>query len=400
MKDRIPTSPNRYQLAHADGTSEYVTLTRADNPTQVGTPLTKATLLTDTTADAIGLEQSDPTVDDALAALNGKIPTSVLTVTTDAGTIVTATLGDTTLTATADSTGTAVLYPAGFGTWEITVEYNGRTYSKDFEITALAEYSMRLRVVPALSEATPAEIQEVTQAGDAPLYWAVGDYTAQTISYGSVNWSAVLIGFDHNLPRESGGNNISHSTHFQLFVALKNPGKFLAAVDENTYQTNTSSSRQYYFGDKNSDGYINYNGSNMYTLCNTTIYNSISADWRSVIATCTKYAALMGTGGTGVYANYPRIWPLSEYEVFGATTYSYSGEASYQKQYDYYKNGNTKIAYPWAGKTAFMGTALRHWLRSRHATSSMYICCVSADGQASYDDGTYDLSVCPGFMVA
>nr|WP_325212939.1 hypothetical protein [uncultured Oscillibacter sp.] len=40
-----------------------------DEPTQPGTPLTKMTLLSDETAAAIELEQEDPTVNQALAAL-------------------------------------------------------------------------------------------------------------------------------------------------------------------------------------------------------------------------------------------------------------------------------------------------------------------------------------------
>ena len=39
FRDRVSTYPNRYKLNKADGTSEYVTLERADSPTQVGTPL-------------------------------------------------------------------------------------------------------------------------------------------------------------------------------------------------------------------------------------------------------------------------------------------------------------------------------------------------------------------------
>ena len=39
FQDRISTYPGRYKLKKSDGTSEYVTLERADSPTQVGTPL-------------------------------------------------------------------------------------------------------------------------------------------------------------------------------------------------------------------------------------------------------------------------------------------------------------------------------------------------------------------------
>lgn len=44
MRDRIPVDPGRVKMTRSDGTFEYVTLERADNPTQEGTPLNKALL--------------------------------------------------------------------------------------------------------------------------------------------------------------------------------------------------------------------------------------------------------------------------------------------------------------------------------------------------------------------
>lgn len=41
--DRKSTFPNRYKIIRADGSSEYVTLERADEPTVPGTPLNAAT---------------------------------------------------------------------------------------------------------------------------------------------------------------------------------------------------------------------------------------------------------------------------------------------------------------------------------------------------------------------
>lgn len=71
MKDRVPKYPGRVKITHADGTSEYVTLERADEPVSgnEGTPLNKATLLSDDTAAQLKLTSDDPTVDDALKKL-------------------------------------------------------------------------------------------------------------------------------------------------------------------------------------------------------------------------------------------------------------------------------------------------------------------------------------------
>ena len=42
VKDRVSTYPGRVKLTKANGSSEYVTLERADAPTQEGTPINKA----------------------------------------------------------------------------------------------------------------------------------------------------------------------------------------------------------------------------------------------------------------------------------------------------------------------------------------------------------------------
>lgn len=53
--DRVPTYPNRIKLTKANGTSEYVTWERADEPTVAGTPINKA--LFDSIAADIGLSK-------------------------------------------------------------------------------------------------------------------------------------------------------------------------------------------------------------------------------------------------------------------------------------------------------------------------------------------------------
>lgn len=51
--DRVPTYPNRIKVTKSDGTSEYVTWERADEPTVEGTPINKA--LFDSIVEDIGL---------------------------------------------------------------------------------------------------------------------------------------------------------------------------------------------------------------------------------------------------------------------------------------------------------------------------------------------------------
>ena len=54
--DRVPTYPNRIKVTKSDGTSEYVTWERADEPTVPGTPINKA--LFDSIVEDIGLNKN------------------------------------------------------------------------------------------------------------------------------------------------------------------------------------------------------------------------------------------------------------------------------------------------------------------------------------------------------
>lgn len=72
MKNRLPTKPGRALITPEDGSPPfYATVTRADEPTEEGTPLNKATLLTDETAALYGLGE-DSTVNDVLAEIDDK----------------------------------------------------------------------------------------------------------------------------------------------------------------------------------------------------------------------------------------------------------------------------------------------------------------------------------------
>ena len=79
MKDRVPTYPNRVILNPVAGQNNIYDIVRADEPQQEGTPLNKATLLDDTTAEKLGLT-GDPTVNQALAGILQKPIQATLTV--------------------------------------------------------------------------------------------------------------------------------------------------------------------------------------------------------------------------------------------------------------------------------------------------------------------------------
>lgn len=73
MQDRVPRYPGRVKLVPVSGQENVFDLVRADQPTQDGTPLSKATLLKDSTAALYGLGTGavpDDVFADILARLN------------------------------------------------------------------------------------------------------------------------------------------------------------------------------------------------------------------------------------------------------------------------------------------------------------------------------------------
>lgn len=76
MKNRVPANPGRVLITPEDGSAAfYATVTRADNPTEAGDPLSKETLLTDATAELYGLDAT-AVPDEVLAAARSLISTA------------------------------------------------------------------------------------------------------------------------------------------------------------------------------------------------------------------------------------------------------------------------------------------------------------------------------------
>lgn len=72
----MPTTFDAWRAQLLAGTATLDIALNPDGCDVVGTPLSKANLLSDATKEAIGLESEDPTVDEALAALDEKAGSS------------------------------------------------------------------------------------------------------------------------------------------------------------------------------------------------------------------------------------------------------------------------------------------------------------------------------------
>ena len=357
MKDRVPLYPGRVKLTPVSGQENTYDMVRADEPTQEGTPLNKASLLSDETAAALKLPQSDPTVNDALYVLKQIMPTAVLNVTTDAGAVVTATKGSNVLSATADSSGLAVLYPYKLGTWTLKVTTNGKTLEVPFVIDAIAVFNTSLTT--DLEAASWGLISVVAEAGNAASAWSVG--AKKTIKLNGVSYTAQIIGFNHDTKTAGGKAGIT----FQLVDCLNTK-----------YQMNSSKT--------NVGG---WKSSSMRSSMSEFL-GQLDEDLQSVIKPVNKLVSI-GKNTSTIETVSDKLFLLSEVEIFGSTMYSFAGEGS---QYDWYKAGNTKVK-------KVNGSANSWWERSPHRGNTTAFCTVISDGDAANNFANNSYGVSFGFCV-
>ena len=254
----------------------------------------------------------------------------------------------------------------------------------------------RAASIPAtLADATPEQIQTAARSGNASNVWAVGDTIPITLSgtVGALTLSgtyyAFIIGFDHNSTVEG-----SNTIHFQFGKTAD--GTDIAFCDSNYNSTGSTAGFRMNTSNTNSGG---WSSSYMRNTILPAFLSAMPSAWQSVIAACTKYSDNTGGGSNTasyVTATYDKIWLLAEWEVFGARTGANSAEQNYQKQYDYYANGNSRVKYRHDATT----TAVWWWLRSVAATSTNRVRNVPTSGSNSSNNAYNSGGVAPGFVVA
>ena len=307
--------------------------------------------------------------------------------------------GDGVISATSSNTATARVEVSGTsvkitglkaGTAKITVKVAAGTNH-----TAPSDKTINVTVsLPdtSLANNTPDIIAAAAKSGQAANYWSVGDKVGIAVngSFGGLSYNntvyAFILGFNHNSSVE-GGNSI----HFQF-------GKTAAGVDIAFVNSYGSTSTGFCMNTSNTNS-GGWNNSYMRKTICPAFLTALPTAWQNIIAACTKYSDNTGGGSNNasyVTATSDKIWLLSEMEVQGTRSYANSAEANYQKQYDYYRNGNSKVKYQHTATTS----ACHWWLRSVYASFTSSFCIVYMDGSASYSNAHYSLGFAPGFKVA
>ena len=273
-------------------------------------------------------------------------------------------------------------------------------------------------VSSVLNENDWSVIKSVADASQGANYWAVGDRKAVTVN-GTVGTQAIngtyyvyILGFDHNSSRE--GTGITFGT----FKTALSGGTDICLVDSHYNDYSTGGQKWFnmnHSSNTNSGGWkgcdlrydvlgsTNSNNNDAGTTTATspvsgTLMAALPSDLRAVMKPMTIYTDNTGGGSNTasyVTASVDYLPLLAEFEIFGTRSYANSAEQNYQQQYQYYKNGNSKVKYRHSStsSTAFW------WERSPPYNNSTYFCIVTTNGNADAINARYSLGLAPAFRV-
>ena len=307
--------------------------------------------------------------------------------------------GAKTATAVTNTTGVAIFDNLQYGEYLVSTNISGTTKTQNITIDALKIYEISFTVVSAtLNDNSWDIISEISASGEASNYWNVGDVKTIIINgqvgnttFSNLSIDAYILGINHNAFVE--GNNRIH------FCIGKVNNKTVGLIDSQYSQYPMTSSgyfsMSYGDGDTNSGG---WEGCYMRNIVLQWIKNALPTDLQNVLKTVTKYTDNTGGGGgssSNVTATIETICLEAEFEVHGTRSYANSYEQSKQQQYDYYKNGNSKVRY----KYNSVGNAVWWWNRSPYSGSSSAFCAVNSDGSANVFASRYCNAVAPCFYV-
>lgn len=273
-------------------------------------------------------------------------------------------------------------------------------------------------VSSVLNENDWSVIKSVADASQGANYWAVGDRKAVTVN-GTVGTQAIngtyyvyILGFDHNSSRE--GTGITFGT----FKTALSGGTDICLVDSHYNDYSTGGQKWFnmnHSSNTNSGGWkgcdlrydvlgsTNSNNNDAGTTTATspvsgTLMAALPSDLRAVMKPMNIYTD--NTGGGSNTASYVTksvdyLPLLAEYEIFGTRSYANSAEQNYQAQYQYYKNGNSKVKY----RHSSTSSTAYWWERSPYYNNSNSFCFVNTYGSAAATSARKSYGLAPAFRV-
>ena len=273
-------------------------------------------------------------------------------------------------------------------------------------------------VSSVLNENDWSVIKSVADASQGANYWAVGDRKAVTVN-GTVGTQAIngtyyvyILGFNHNSSRE--GTGITFGT----FKTALSGGTDICLVDSHYNDYSTGGQKWFninHSSNTNSGGWkgcdlrydvlgsTNSNNNDAGTTTATspvsgTLMAALPSDLRAVMKPMTIYTDNTGGGSNTasyVTASVDYLPLLAEFEIFGTRSYANSAEQNYQQQYQYYKNGNSKVKY----RHSSTSSTAYWWERSPYYNGSNLFCRVNTSGGASNYNARNSNGLAPDFRV-
>lgn len=254
-----------------------------------------------------------------------------------------------------------------------------------------------LKIV-TFADGTDAEIAKMIEAHYAGKinigdYWAVGDKrtihhnamaaTGVSESHNANDYAYVIIGIEHD----------------DLVTPVN--GKTKAAITiqtERMLYLDTTTEYNSSYGTPHECGYMNSSSTNSgsweecarRTWCNNVYKQCLPTYIQNMMKLVKKLTSAGNQSSTIKTSNDYAFLP-SEIEIFGSTTYSFTGEG---KQYQYFKNATAnRYKKPRYSSSYVSGY---YWTRSPRSSSIDSFCCVGGDGGASTDgaDNTNGFAPC------
>lgn len=247
---------------------------------------------------------------------------------------------------------------------------SGVTYTDGLSGLEPAVLSLMSAVISNNSDITDTTTTVYVDYGDIHRKIDVGSQV--TIALNGTDYAFDVVGFNHDAltdanaydaPTKTGKAGITFQMH-DLFATF--------------YAMNSSNT--------NSGG---WKSSAMRTSTLATMKGYMPAAWQTAIKPVNKASGTGGGSASGTETVSDSCFLLAEIEIFGSTTYSFSGEGT---QYAYYKAGNSKVKNR-------SGSASPWWERSPLSGASGSFCRVYSDADADVNPGGSSNGVAFGFCV-
>lgn len=245
----------------------------------------------------------------------------IVIITTDPSALVTATLGNTSISKTANADGKAVFELEKAGVWTITASLNGETASKEIDTSFALEAELSF-VNPILENNTWKTISKVAKSGKASQVWNVGDIK-QLVCDGT-SYAVQIVAFDHydvtdpvSYGREKAGITF----------------QFLYSIGSYTFDAAQTKANE---------------------------IATTSAECKDLIPTI-NYPYSARNGATSAKIGQAKGINASEYELIGRKS---KEEIAIGTQYAFYAAGNS------CAKKNTVGTLKEYWTRSMYRSTS------------------------------